>query len=108
MPRTSKPFLVGLCGPDGVGKSTSASNAARTLTEGGVMAGTISFAGPLYACVSAMLGVSIAELKSRRLEALTKKTAPIPCLAGKTFRWLLRTVGTEAMRQNVDQRSEEH
>lgn len=76
-------MIIGLCGKAGSGKDT----------VGGLLAGrgfeTISFADPLYQAVSAITGLSVAEMKDRSI-----KETPIPWL-GKSPRELLQTLGTE-------------
>lgn len=101
-PSKTKPFCVGLCGPDGVGKSTTALNMVASFKTWGVVAKVMSFATPIYAIAEIVTGLKADELRRRKSEVLSVKTAPMPFLVGKTFRWLLRRIGSEAMRDGVD------
>lgn len=92
------PILIGFAGPDGVGKSTTCESFAAL---SGRQVAIRSFAGPLYAAASAILGVPVEELKRRKKEVLTEETAPLPFLVGKTFRWFLRVLGTDACRDHI-------
>lgn len=81
----AKPLVIGFAGHAGSGKNA----AAEAL--GGVV---IGFADPLYAGLSAMLGVPEQLLRERA-------TKELPAAVGKSPRDLLRTLGTEWGRELV-------
>lgn len=95
---SSLPLLIGLAGPDCVGKGTTASHFDTAAASVGLRVEVHSFAAPLYDCVSRICGVPVAEIKRRKAEVFTVDTAPLPFLVGKSFRWFLRILGTEAGR----------
>lgn len=106
-----QPFFIGLAGPDGVGKST-VQQAIRQLdwrtvgrSSPDVVVRPMSFATRLYEAVSAMFGVPIPEIKARKNEVFTNRTAPHPSLVGKSWRFILRDFATEYVR---DRLSSEH
>lgn len=76
--------LIGLCGPAGGGKD---SVAMRLRDKHGFT--VLAFADPLYAAVAAISGMSVSDLKNRRL-----KEDVIPWM-GKSPRQLLQLLGTE-------------
>jgi hypothetical protein len=85
-------MLIGLCGAAGAGKNTL----ADFLTDAdGCTYMQLSFADPLYECVSKITGLTVARLKDRNV-----KEAVIPWL-GKSPRQLLQTLGTEWGRGTV-------
>lgn len=73
--------IVAFYGPQGAGKSESAK--AVSFLEGWHR---VSFAGPLYAMMSSLLGTD-----ARKID----KEAPLPGLCGKTLRYALQRLGTE-------------
>jgi len=75
--------IIGVCGAAGAGKGS----VAKILESRGFA--TLSFADPLYAAVSAITGLSVAELQDRRL-----KEEPIGWI-GSSPRRLLQTLGTD-------------
>lgn len=76
-------MIIGICGKAGAGKGT----VANTLSMRGFA--TVSFADPLYEAVSAITGLSVAELQDR-----DRKEKPIEWLNASPRR-LLQTLGTE-------------
>lgn len=84
--------VIGLCGAAGAGKNTAAD-----LIH--VIAGheVVALADPIYAAVSAMLGIPVKQLQDRRL-----KEQPIEWL-GVSPRRLLQTLGTEWGRDTIRQ-----
>ena len=76
-------MIIGVCGAAGAGKGS----VAKILESRGFA--TLSFADPLYAAVSAITGLSVAELQDRRL-----KEEPIGWI-GSSPRRLLQTLGTD-------------
>lgn len=81
----AKPMVIGFAGHAGSGKNAAAAGL------GGVV---IGFADPLYAGLSAMLGVPEQLLRERA-------TKELPAAVGKSPRDLLRTLGTEWGRELV-------
>lgn len=83
-------MILGLCGAAGAGKNTVADHLCRHYgwTQFG-------FADPVYAAVSAAIGVPVEHLRDR-----ARKEAAIEWL-GKSPRELLQTLGTEWGRQTV-------
>lgn len=84
-PTPTRPAVIGFAGHAGSGKNA----AAEAL--GGVV---IGFADPLYAAISAMLGVPESQLRAR-------STKELPMACGRSPRDLLRTLGTEWGREYV-------
>jgi hypothetical protein len=83
-------MIIGLCGAAGCGKNTVAEMLAAR--QG---AGIFGFADPLYAAISAITGMSIAELQDRR-----HKERDLPWLPASPRR-LLQTIGTEWGRETI-------
>lgn len=81
----AKPLIIGLAGYAGSGKNTAAD------ALGGAV---IGFADPMYAALSAMLGIPETTLRARA-------TKELPTACGMSPRDLLRTLGTEWGRQLV-------
>lgn len=96
------PFIVSLAGPDTVGKGTTANGFAALAAQHGVKVEVHAFANKLYECTAIIMGLSVAEIKRRKGEVLTEETAPLPFMVGKTFRWFLRKLGTDACRDHID------
>lgn len=85
-------MLIGLCGAAGAGKNT----VAEFLTDSsGSPFVQISFAGPLYQCISTITGIPVGSLQDRSV-----KEAVIPWL-GKSPRQMLQSLGTEWGRDSV-------
>ena len=76
-------MIIGVCGAAGAGKGSVAK-----ILEGRGFA-TLSFADPLYAAVSAITGLTVAELQDRG-----RKEEPIGWI-GSSPRRLLQTLGTD-------------
>ena len=76
-------MIIGICGAAGAGKGSVAS----ILEMRGFA--TLSFADPLYAAVSAITGLTVAELQDRKT-----KEEPIDWI-GSSPRRLLQSLGTE-------------
>jgi hypothetical protein len=83
-------MILGLCGAAGAGKNTVADRLCDT--HGWAQFG---FADPVYAAVSAAIGVPVEHLRDR-----ARKERPIEWL-GKSPRELLQTLGTEWGRSMV-------
>lgn len=83
-------MIIGLCGLAGSGKDAVAAILSRRWRFA-----SIAFAGPIYAAVSEITGLSPDQLKDRGA-----KERDIPWL-GKSPRELLQTLGTEWGRQMV-------
>lgn len=84
-------ILIGLCGAAGSGKGAAA---ARMVEEYGFR--ELAFADPLYAAISAITGLTVAQLKDRAV-----KEAPLPWCGGKSPRELLQLIGTEFGRNAI-------
>lgn len=82
-----RPELIGIAGPINAGKSTIAAMVPDALV--------IEFADPIYAMLSAMLGIPEPVIRQR-----VTKNLPLPGI-GSTVRDLLRTLGTEWGRDQV-------
>ncbi len=98
-------FIVGLAGPGGVGKSTTAKALCKLLTSRGIRATNYAFAQPIYEICSLITNIPIETLKSQDFKEKfwTEQDTPIPCLNGWTPRKLLQIIGTECFRNNVHQ-----
>lgn len=83
-------MIIGLCGAAGAGKDTAAS---RLVSAHGFV--RHSFAAPLYEAVSAVTGLSVAELQDR-----SRKEVPIEWI-GQSPRALLQSLGTDWGRNMV-------
>jgi hypothetical protein len=85
-------MLIGLCGPAGAGKNT----VAELLVDSDRCSfHQMAFADPLYECISAITGISVAGLQKRDV-----KEAVIPWL-GKSPRQMLQSMGTEWGRDSI-------
>jgi DNA polymerase III delta prime subunit len=98
-------FIIGLAGPGGVGKSTTAKALSKMLNGMGIHSTNYAFAEPLYEICSLITGIPIETLKAQNFKEKfwTDQDAPIPCLNGWTPRKLLQMVGTECFRNNIHQ-----
>ena len=97
-------IIIGLAGPEGVGKSTVANAIVERMahmTNFKAVAYKASFATPLYEALSTMFNVSIEHIREHKDELFTIKTAPVPCLFGFSFRYLLQRLGTEFGRAQI-------
>lgn len=79
------PFVIGLCGPEGAGKSTVAKH-----IRGSYGGEIIPFASPLKTMLEA-LGVPRPNLYGTPEE----KELPLEILGGKSARWAAQSLGTE-------------
>ena len=109
-------MIIGICGPDGVGKSTTgrAMRAALVARCRGLPGSyrTVklrSIADPIYEMLCAMLDVTRDQLKQYKnstvghmMDCCGMRVAPL-CIRDLTIRQLLQRVGTEAMRNGLDQ-----
>ena len=86
-------MLIGLCGAAGAGKNTVASLLADADGQPFLQ---VSFADPLYQCVSLITGMPVEQLQDRAV-----KEQPIGWLDGKSPRQLLQSLGTEWGRELV-------
>lgn len=84
--------VIGMCGPAGAGKNTAAD--VLKLVGGYT---PIALADPIYAGLSAMLGIPVDQLQDRG-----QKESPIDWL-GESPRRLLQTLGTEWGRDTIRQ-----
>ncbi len=97
-PDVTRKIIIGLAGPEGVGKSTVADaivQRAATLTQFHGVGYRASFAAPLYDALSAICKVSVEHIKKRKDEIFTAETAPVPCLVGLSYRAMLQKLGEE-------------
>lgn len=80
-------LIIGLTGPDGVGKSSIAKAMGVPV---------LSFASPLKSMIAALLDdIGYTEVEVERALRGDMKNVPIPFCGGKTPRDLMRTLGTE-------------
>lgn len=96
---TPRPFLIGLAGAAGVGKTTLAKAIMRAAPSPVVILGT---AGPLKAMMRTLYrahGLAAAEV-DRRLDGDLKRT-PDPILGGRTPTEAMQALGTEWGREMV-------
>ncbi len=96
MSKLDKRIVIGLAGPDGVGKSTTAIHIARRVSvlHKDWVGYTESFALPLYEALSTMFRVSIDHIRAHKNDIFTESTAPVPCMRGFTWRFMLRQLGS--------------
>jgi energy-coupling factor transporter ATP-binding protein EcfA2 len=95
-------IIIGLTGPEGVGKSTF-SKKLKSILQNDFNVKCLAFADSLYKSVSFLLDVPVETLKSQDYKNLrwTKETAPLYFLEGWTPREFVRKYATEAVRDNI-------
>lgn len=98
-----KPAMILLAGPAQVGKSTTAAALALALQEHRLRTQRLSFAGPLYAVVSLMTGLSVEQLHALKSTPLQPVHGVPAVFVGMTAREVLQRVG-EGLRQAVGER----
>ncbi len=89
-------IIIGLAGPEGVGKSTLSDAIVwrlPNLTDCRAVAYRESFAQPLYEALAAICRVSVEYIRAHKDEVFTADTAPVPCLIGSSFRKMLQNLG---------------
>jgi hypothetical protein len=89
--------IIGLCGPQGAGKSRIAAEAVKILTERGYLARVVSIAAPIRLALGSILmsgGMTSAEARHAMLDRDAKEQ-PLDLLNGKSPRYALQTLGTE-------------
>lgn len=95
------PFIIGLCGPSRVGKSTTADALVNLLkARPNVAAWKESFATPLYAAVSQLTGESVEMIKQFKSIPYSGEDAPTSLFIGHDRRWALQVFGTEMIRHH--------
>lgn len=95
-------YIIGLHGPAGAGKSTTAKQIAK-YSDGETLVLATSFAGPLYESVSALLGLTVDQVRAIKvngevtayLHGEVRQEHVLATLDGRT---LLERYGTEAHR----------
>lgn len=85
-------YIIGLAGPDRVGKTTTARALCSLL---GNQARVMAFADEIYSMASAILRVGVSEIKRMKDVVLDATNAPLPELVGRTYRDFLKMLGTE-------------
>lgn len=97
--------VIGLAGPGGVGKSTTAKGLVKAFNklQPRYKVTNMAFADPIYQVANLLTGIEISTLKSQEYKEViwNKNTAPMPCLIDWTPRKFLQIVGTECFRDNI-------
>lgn len=94
---TTRKIIIGIAGPEFVGKSTIAQiivTHTPTISNFEAVAYIGSMAAPIYNALAGMFGVEVSFIKAHKDEIFTDATAPVPCLIGKSWRFLLQDLGT--------------
>ncbi len=90
-------MIIGICGPKGTGKDTTARRLIGAIRNGGgpTCANITWFADPLYHMVSLLTLVPVEQLRDQSYKEViwTAETAPIPTLVGSCPRELLKDLG---------------
>lgn len=91
----ARPCVIGICGPEGTGKDTTAEGLLPWFRHHTAEARIDKFAAPLYQTISALTGLSVEWLShpNNKDTIWTVETAPVPSLVGWSPRMLLRDVG---------------
>lgn len=94
-PLNGAPAVVGLAGPKGTGKDTTASRLLPWFRARTKQTNITWFADPLYQMVSILTGVPVETLRDQAYKnaTWTAETAPLPTLVGNSPRELLKDVG---------------
>lgn len=96
--------VIGIGGPEGVGKNTVASLVAEMLRASGYGAQVDYIAFPIYSIASALTGLSIAQLQNRAVKEVPFTGGTVPYgVRNWTPRKLLRYIGTEFIRDTFDE-----
>jgi hypothetical protein len=98
-------FIIGLAGPAGVGKTTTARGITDSLKliNKDLDVHYSAFATPLYYICSYLTGIAVETLASQDYKNIewTNETAPLPCLVGWTPRKFIQKTGTECFRHVI-------
>ena len=94
------PFLVGLSGAIGVGKTTIANSIIKSLRDLGLTANKLSFATPIYKITEIITGLPESRLRQKEVEF---RNESIACLNSWTPRMLLQKIGVEMFRHVIDE-----
>ncbi len=101
------PAIVGICGPKGTGKDTTATRLLSWFRPRTKQANITWFADPLYQMVEILTGVPVEYLRDQRFKEViwTAETAPIPTLAKDLGMWVRDEVHAEHWAAHLKQRT---
>ena len=94
--------IIGLAGPMGSGKSTVAGGLAEVLRAEGHEVVRFAFADPIRAMLFPLMDYGGVRDPDQWMSDRDLKEAPIPALAGASYRKLAQTLGTEWGRNLID------